>query len=513
MKDKRPPGKGGPRKSAQGAAGYRGKKDGGPRSGGPRSDAPRPGGQRFGGPKRPREEGGVENRRFDGPRPPRGRTDGDRPRANASGGGDRPFDRHTERPAREPRGGGRPEQSSPRGRKPFPPRDGAQRFDRGKPEGGQQESRSFRRRDDGADAGRSGFAGNRGAGRRFERGPAPRDEGDQSGGDQGGGHRGRRSYAPRGDRPPRDERAPRFDRDRPRDGNPRDDRDAGGRERSSRPWGGRDRNDGGPPPHGGKPKSGAEQRIVGREKAKRAQSVGEGGALWLYGKHAVAAALANPKRKIKRLLTAEGALAWLASVGVAKERAENAEQTSTDEIDLLLHPGAVHQGLAALVEDLPRARLREECSPEAGFAPVVVLDQITDPQNIGAIMRSAAAFGAKAVIVQDRRTPPLAGALAKAAAGAVEQIACVKVVNVARAVEGLKDLGYYCAGLAGEAGAPIGEIPKDRPVALVLGAEGEGLRRLVAETCDGLYRIPIAASVDSLNVSTAAAVSLYAVTR
>lgn len=262
-----------------------------------------------------------------------------------------------------------------------------------------------------------------------------------------------------------------------------------------------------------KPQPGAEQRIVGREKARRAQSLGDDGALWLYGKHSVAAALANPKRKVKRLLAADGAQIWLASIGIPKERIDVVEESTTDEIGLILHQGAVHQGLAALVEDLPRARLREECAPDESGGPVVVLDQITDPQNIGAIMRSASAFGARAVIVQDRRTPPLAGALAKAAAGAVEQIPCVKVVNVARAVEGLKDLGYFCAGLAGEAGAPISDIPKGRPVALVFGAEGEGLRRLVAETCDGLYRIPIANTVESLNVSTAAAVSLYAVTR
>jgi 23S rRNA (guanosine2251-2'-O)-methyltransferase len=142
-----------------------------------------------------------------------------------------------------------------------------------------------------------------------------------------------------------------------------------------------------------------------------------------------------------------------------------------------------------------------------------VLDQITDPQNIGAIFRTAAAFGARAAIVQDRRTPPLSGALAKAAAGAVETLPVVKAVNISRALEALKDLGYYCAGLASEGAAPITELPKDRPIAIVLGAEGAGLRQLVGETCDGLFRIPIDPVMESLNVSNASAISLYEATR
>ncbi|MEZ5917049.1 MAG: RNA methyltransferase [Parvularculaceae bacterium] len=142
-----------------------------------------------------------------------------------------------------------------------------------------------------------------------------------------------------------------------------------------------------------------------------------------------------------------------------------------------------------------------------------MLDQITDPQNIGAVFRSAAAFGARAAVVQERRTPPLAGALAKAAAGAVETLPCVKAVNIARALEALKDLGYFCAGLAGAGAAPITELPTDKPVAVVLGAEGTGLRQLVGATCDGLFRIPINTSMESLNVSNAAAIALYEATR
>lgn len=232
------------------------------------------------------------------------------------------------------------------------------------------------------------------------------------------------------------------------------------------------------------------------------------GAVWLYGRHAVAAALANPARKIKRVLATKNAADWLQQTGADKAALARLEDMKPDAIDRLLPDGAVHQGLAALAEELPRARLKEVCAPAETGRPVLVLDQITDPQNIGALFRSAAAFGAKAVIVQERRTPPLSGALVKAAAGAVEIVPCVQAVNIARALEALKDLGYHCAGLAGEADAYITNFPP-APLALVMGAEGAGLRQLVAATCDKLYRIPIAPGVESLNVSNAAAISLY----
>lgn len=230
--------------------------------------------------------------------------------------------------------------------------------------------------------------------------------------------------------------------------------------------------------------------------------------LWLYGRHAVAAAMENPERRIRRIFATKNAADWLNDRGASPQGLAKLEDAKPDAIDRLLPPGAVHQGLAAEVFDLPRVRLKETCSPTEPRRPVIVLDQITDPQNIGAIFRSAAAFGARAIIVQERRTPPLSGALAKSAAGAVETLPCIKAVNIARALEGLQGLGYFCAGLAGEADEEIGALP-DQPLALVMGAEGSGLRPLVAETCNGLFRIPIASGVESLNVSNAAAISLY----
>lgn len=237
------------------------------------------------------------------------------------------------------------------------------------------------------------------------------------------------------------------------------------------------------------------------------------GALWLYGRHAAAAALANPARRIKRGFATKNAMDWLKTLGLSDDRLAILEDTRPDAIDRLLQPGAVHQGLAVEAYDLERARLKDVCEADGTNRPVVVLDQITDPQNIGAVFRSAAAFGARASIVQERRTPPLSGALAKAAAGAIETLPCVKAVNIARALEALKDLGYHCAGLAGESARPIADLPKDIPIAVVLGAEGAGLRQLVGETCDALYRIPIARDMESLNVSNAAAIALYEATR
>ena len=232
--------------------------------------------------------------------------------------------------------------------------------------------------------------------------------------------------------------------------------------------------------------------------------------VWIYGRHAVAAALQNPERKIHRLVATLNAAKWLEEQGIQA----SPEDLKPAAIDGMVPPGAVHQGLAAYLDELPRARLKETCQPAPGERrPVIVLDQITDPQNIGAIFRTAAAFNAKAVVVQERRTPPLAGVLAKAAAGAIDIVPCVQAVNIARALEALKEMGYLCAGLAGEGETALADLAREKPVALVLGAEGAGLRQLVAETCDTLCHIPIHPAMESLNVSNASAISLYELTR
>ncbi len=245
-----------------------------------------------------------------------------------------------------------------------------------------------------------------------------------------------------------------------------------------------------------------------RSKAKPSAST----QAWLYGRHAVAAALANPARKVRHVLATKNAAEWLRNANVSIPTL-SWQEVRPEDIDHILHDGAVHQGLAAEVDPLPKIQLENACAPAEAGRPILILDQITDPQNIGALFRSAAAFGARAVIVQDRRTPPLTGALAKAAAGAIELLPCVEVVNIARAMNELQELGYFCAGLAGEAEEDITALPGAQPLALVMGAEGAGLRRLVSQTCDGLFRIPMAPGVESLNVSNAAAISLYEIHR
>ncbi len=236
--------------------------------------------------------------------------------------------------------------------------------------------------------------------------------------------------------------------------------------------------------------------------------------LWLYGRHCVAAALRNPQRKIQTLMATKQGTQWLVEEGLREALIANEVlEISISQLDEILPPGCVHQGVVALVKRLPPIALEQIVQTQRGKGPIVVLDQITDPQNIGAIFRSAAAFGANAIIVQDRRTPALAGALAKAAAGAIEIIPCVEVVNIARTLSELKNFGYYCLGLAGQGDQELQNFCANNSydkIALVLGAEGGGLRPLVSKSCDELISISINDSVQSLNVSTASAIALYA---
>ncbi len=227
------------------------------------------------------------------------------------------------------------------------------------------------------------------------------------------------------------------------------------------------------------------------------------GPYWLYGTHAVRAALGNPARKVRRVLATREAASGLPP-DAAPERAEAAAIAS------LLPPGAVHQGLAALVDPLSPPPLADAIAASPG--PVLVLDQVTDPRNVGAILRSAAAFGAAAVIVQDRHAPLEGGAMARAAAGALERVPLLRAVNLARTLEALKQAGLWIVGLDAEAPTTLAQAGLgDRRLALVLGAEDEGMRRLTREACDLTVRLPQRATVESLNVSVAAAVALYAV--
>ena len=234
------------------------------------------------------------------------------------------------------------------------------------------------------------------------------------------------------------------------------------------------------------------------------------GAEWLWGRHAVQAALGNPRRTgLRRLLAAPGKTAALGAAAAA--RGVRLETADAHEIGGVLPPGAVHQGLALLADVLEPVALEELAEPAAGV--IVLLDQVVDPQNVGAVFRSAAAFGARGVVLQDRHAPPLLGAVSKAAAGAVDRIPCARVVNLSRALETLAEGGWRAVGLDGRAATPLDAALDGGPTVLVLGSEGEGLRRLVAEHCDVLAAVPMPGDFESLNVAAAAAIALYEATR
>ena len=241
-----------------------------------------------------------------------------------------------------------------------------------------------------------------------------------------------------------------------------------------------------------------------------ARSATASGTDWLYGRHAVLAALRNPNRRCRRLLmTAEAERAVGDSTGT-DPAPEIVERNRLND----LMPGAVHQGVALLADPLPEPGLAEAASPAADRNnTVLVLDQVSDPHNVGAILRSADAFAARAIVTTDRNAPSATGALAKAASGAVERVPMVRVANLAQALDTLGQLGYWRIGLAADGERDLADCREFGNVALVLGAEGKGLRRLTAAKCDLLARIPMPGAMTSLNVSNAAAVALYELCR
>jgi 23S rRNA (guanosine2251-2'-O)-methyltransferase len=236
---------------------------------------------------------------------------------------------------------------------------------------------------------------------------------------------------------------------------------------------------------------------------------GGGGAPWLWGRHAVLAALANPERKLLRLVATAEEAATLTDSPVPPQI------VAREELARLLPAGAVHQGLALLAKTLRPAALEDVIERAEGHtqAAIVVLDQVSDPHNVGAILRSAAAFGALALVVPERNAPEISGTLAKSASGAVEHVPIVRVVNLTRALEQLKKAGFWTVGLDGGAERTLAEHRLDGKVALVLGSEGDGLRRLTREACDLMARLPTAGPIASLNVSNAAAIALYELAR
>jgi 23S rRNA (guanosine2251-2'-O)-methyltransferase len=226
---------------------------------------------------------------------------------------------------------------------------------------------------------------------------------------------------------------------------------------------------------------------------------------FFWGRHAVAAALANPARAVVRIWATREAAALFAI-----DRSIPVTFADVADLGRLVPHDAPHQGIVAEVERLPEILLADLLDTAADGRPLVVLDHVTDPHNVGAILRSAAAFDALGLVTQDRHAPPESGALARAASGALETVPWVRVVNLARALDEMAETGFWRIGLSGEAEMSLAQALGPARVALVLGAEGEGLRQNVEAHCDALARLPISARIESLNVSNAAAVALYA---
>ena len=278
-----------------------------------------------------------------------------------------------------------------------------------------------------------------------------------------------------------------------------------------------------------KPKPKKQKRLSSNSKAEtlrkfkgNQKSPGSGANLsgdWIYGIHPVMAALANSKRTCLRIVisyTASTELEENIKI-VCKKNKElpNIEKMNREQIGSLLSPGAVHQGLALLANPLKIVSIEDIIKETEGKenASVIILDQATDPKNVGAVMRSAAAFGASAVVLQDRHAPPLSGALSKAASGAVEWVTLIRVVNLARAISNLKHAGFWAAGLDSGADRTLAQADLSGRILLVLGAEGSGLRRLTRDTCDELLKVTVNEKSDSLNLSNAATVALYELNR
>ncbi len=264
--------------------------------------------------------------------------------------------------------------------------------------------------------------------------------------------------------------------------------------------------------HGGQPRQGS-------------QKSGRGGAagrdqVWLYGRHAVLAALANPNRDCRRLLVdaklSEEVVTHLTAAQRTGGRDLPFEAVERRQLDSLLDEGALHQGVALLARMLNPLAIEDilDLAPEAGSRRLLVaLDQVTDPRNVGAIFRSAAAFGAAGLLAPERHGAPESGALARAASGGIERVPRIEVTNLARALNQLKAAGWWVVGLAEESETLLADWRADARVVLVLGAEGDGLRHLTRKTCDQLLRLPTNPALASLNVSNAAAVALYQLAR
>ena len=235
-------------------------------------------------------------------------------------------------------------------------------------------------------------------------------------------------------------------------------------------------------------------------------------AAFLYGRHPDIAAIANPQRIINSIFcTKENTEELKNACAKARRSPEIVKTADRKEIERLLPRDAVHQGIAARVQPLPEYSIEEICDLAAARenCRLLILDQVTDPQNIGAIIRSCVAFDALALIMQDIILLVEIGAMVKASAGMIDHLPICRVTNLSRTVEQLKNAGFWTIGMDGHARTAVSELKKGGKNAIIMGSEGKGMRRLVEESCDITVRLPISEKVESLNVSTAAAIVLY----
>jgi len=252
----------------------------------------------------------------------------------------------------------------------------------------------------------------------------------------------------------------------------------------------------------------APQKSRRGEKSRRGPTPGSNKVV-LFGKHAVRSALDNPRRRFIRLMATQKALAELGPLPEDIKVGRNVDIMDVRDLSMFVPHDAVHQGVVLECHPLDDVHLLDICETSSDRSVILVLDQVTDPHNVGAILRSAAAFGADAIVTQDRNSAPESGTLAKSSSGGLEVVPWAQVVNLARALDVIADAGYWRIGLDGTADLELADALPTGKLCLVLGAEGRGLRPNTAQHCDTLAKLPMTGKVESLNVSNAAAVSLY----
>ena len=245
-------------------------------------------------------------------------------------------------------------------------------------------------------------------------------------------------------------------------------------------------------------------------------SAPQSSANYIYGRHPVSAAIANQRRQINKILCTDENAAEIRKLCQQADRDPGIISiVDRKEIERVLPRDAVHQGLAASVRELEEYTLEDICilADQLENCHVLILDQVTDPQNIGAIIRSCVAFVTLALIMQDKNSPAETGTMAKASAGMIEHLPICRVTNLSRAIDQLKTAGFWTIGMDGYAKTTIGQLKKGGKNAIIMGSEGKGMRRLVEEGCDITVRLPISEKVESLNVATAAAIALYEINK